>query len=431
MFIGMSMSSLVSQPRLLRAVNPPLGAYFRVGRDHKALQALIAQDRANFSGVVIDPWDAQRHAELRRACQGKLEAVLDPRALELSGQGSTTNAKITALPWAGDTLPHTPALLAANHGQQMAELIADDVAAHGYSAVLSPTHLIGSADDPWLNVDVDLARRLRGALDQRGQTGVLIYFPLTLRSAVFGSVPARSRIIATLDTAPIDALWLRVQPFSAANLGPLALRRYIDASRDFQRLGLPVVGEKTGTAGVALLAFGALGGIESGITFGERFEVNHLYKPPPPPGDAFLPSPRIYVHAIGTFMTRADYQMLIAASGMRSLFGCRDTSCCARGPSDTDRDPRRHFLLQRQREINDISQRPEPVRPGRYLDEFLRPATDRVLRAAKVDPRLRGAQQRLEAWRLTLGALNEAGPPPAVALAPEGKRMHPQLRENA
>jgi hypothetical protein len=116
---------------------------------------------------------------------------------------------------------------------------------------------------------------------------------------------------------------------------------------------------------------------------------------------------------------------------MRSLFGCRDTSCCARGPSDTDRDPRRHFVLQRQREINDISQRPEPVRPGRYLDEFLRPATDRALRAAKVDPRLRNAQQRLEGWRLTLGALNEAGPPATIALAPEGKRMRPQLRQNA
>lgn len=106
MFIDMS----IIKPRLLRAVNSPLGAYFRVGRDHKALQALLSQDRADFSGVVLDPWDSGRHAELRRACANKLETVLDPRALELSGQGSINTSKIIDLPWAGDTLPHTPQL---------------------------------------------------------------------------------------------------------------------------------------------------------------------------------------------------------------------------------------------------------------------------------------------------------------------------------
>lgn len=427
MFIVMS----IGGPRLLRAVGAPLGLYFRVGRDHKSLQALLAQNRANFSGVVLDPWDGDRHGELRRACAGRFETVLDTRALELSGSGSLNNAKITGLPWAGGSLPHTPALVAGAHGRQMAELIADEIIAYGYSAVLAPTRLISAPDDPWLAVDINQARWLRQALDQRGLSNTLIYFPLTLRSAVFGSSSARQSIIAALNAAPIDALWLRVQPFSAATLGPLALRRYIEASQDFQRLGLPVVGEKTGTAGVALMAFGAVGGIESGVTFGERFEINDLYKPPPPGGGGFVPSPRVYVQSLGVFMVRADYQALIGQSGMRSLFGCRDTSCCARGPADTDRDPRRHFLLQRQREINDISQRPEPVRPGRYLEEFLRPASDRALRAAKVAPGLRKSQQRLEHWRLTLGALNEQGPVSSVALAPEGKRLHPQLRQNA
>lgn len=72
------------QPRLLRAVSPPLGAYFRVGRDHLALQALLASDRHNFTGLVYDAHDAEQHDELRRVARERhLETVLDPKAFEL------------------------------------------------------------------------------------------------------------------------------------------------------------------------------------------------------------------------------------------------------------------------------------------------------------------------------------------------------------
>ena len=431
MFIAMSIDEF-PRPRLLRAVNPPLGSYFRVGRDHKPVQALLAQDRAAFSGVVIDPWDHERQAELRLACAGGLETVLDTRVLELSGQESAANPKLTALRWAGDKVPHTHDLLRGQVGERLADLIADEVATQAYSAVLAPTHLLRSTDDPWLEVDVQLTRWLRAGLDKRGLSQVPIYFPLTMHSSVFASPTERSRIIMRLATAPIDALWLRIQPFAAATLGPLALRRYIEAARDLQRLGLPIVGEKTGTAGVALLAFGAIGGVESGITLGERFEINHLFKPPKPnDGGGFAPSPRVYLAAVGAFISRDKLQSLLAKPGMRTLLGCRDTTCCARGPVDTDRDPRRHFLIQRQGEINEISRRPEPVRAGQYLENFLRPATDRALRVAKVDPSFKATQERLEGWRLTLGAMNEVGPPASFALAPQGKRLQPHLQKNA
>lgn len=194
--------------------------------------------------------------------------------------------------------------------------------------------------------------------------------------------------------------------------GPLVLRNYIEAARDLQRLGLPIVGEHTGTAGVALLAFGAVGGIESGITFGERFDANPWFKEPKPSDNPFAPPPRVYLPTLGVFASRDQATALFAKPGMRSTFGCRDASCCARGPADTDRDPRRHFLLQRQREVNDISRRPEPVRASIYLEEFLRPATDLALRAAQVDATFKPACKRLEDWRLTLGATNQDGPPP-------------------
>lgn len=209
------------------------------------------------------------------------------------------------------------------------------------------------------------------------------------------------------------------------------LRNYIEAARDFQRLQLPIVGEHTGTAGLALMAFGAIGGIESGVTHGERFVVNDLFKPPTPNSQPFAPAPRVYLPSLGVFVSRAQHSALISKPTMRSAFGCRDSTCCTRGPADTDRDPRRHFLFQRTREVNDISQRPEPMRASIYLEEFLRPATDLAVRAAKVDQAFDRPRERLEGWRIALGAIHKNGPPPTFAKAPEGKRTHPNLRKIA
>jgi len=430
MFTDMSTRDAV-KPRLLRAVNPPLGCYFRVGRDYKPLQALLAEDRAGFSGLVFDAWAYEHQGELRGAAAGRVETVLDTKCFELSTVRGAADARLADLPWAGENLPHTPELLRGAAGKELVGRVAEEIAERQYSAVLAPTHFLKRIDEPWLDVDVKLAQRLRTALDLRQLRGVTIYFPLAIHSGLLGTPAARGRILDRLATAPIDALWLRVHPFAAASAGPLALRRYIEAARDLQRLGVPIVGEHTGTAGVALLAFGAVGGIESGVTTGERFDVNPLFKPPNPNDKPFAPAPRVYLPALGIFVSRDQAQTLMARPGLRRHLGCRDTSCCARGPADTNRDPRRHFLLQRQREVGEISLRPEPVRPSLYLEEFLRPATDLALRASKVDEKLESARGRLENWRLTLGAMNTSGPPAKVALAPEGKRTQPLLQRSA
>lgn len=356
---------------------------------------------------------------------------MDTKSFELSTVRGAADQRLANLAWAGHILPHTPDLLRGAPGDTLVARIADEVAERRYSAVLAPAHFLKRADEAWLDVDVNLAQRLRVALNLRQLHDVTLYFPLAIHSNVFASPAARTRILDRLATAPIDALWLRVHPFAAASAGPLALRRYIEAARDLQRLGIPIIGEHTGTAGVALLAFGAVGGIESGITTGERFDVNPLFRPPNPNDTPFAPAPRVYLPALGTFVSRAQAQTLLAKPGMRRQLGCRDTSCCARGPADTDRDPRRHFLLQRQREVSDISRRPEPVRPSLYLEEFLRPATDLALRAARFDEKLEPTRARLEGWRLTLGAMNTSGPPTTVAMAPEGKRTQPHLERSA
>lgn len=431
MFIDMSIPASAG-PRLLRPVGAPLGSYFRVGKAHLPLQALIAENRGAFSGLVFDGWAPETQTELRKAASGiGVETVLDTHGFELATPGGASNDRVAGLPWAGTTLPHSISTLAGDGATALVDEIADHVAGNSYTSVLAPSHLIEATDDGWLALDLELVRRLRVALDARQLRNVPIYYSLTMRTKLLNDPRFRSQAIARLAGSPIDALWLRVHPFGTTSAGPLALRRYIEASRDFHRLGIPVVAQNVGTVGLALMAFGAVGGIEGGITYGERFDASPFLKPPKDDGPRFSPAPRVYLSSVGAFVSREQARALFAHRQLKSTLACRDTGCCQRGPVDTDRDPRRHFIIQRNGEVSRLGIPPAPLRAGHYLESFVRPASDLALRAARVSPDLGSTRDRLEGWRRTLGAMQQEGPVESFAPAPEGKRAEPRLEKGA
>lgn len=227
-------------------------------------------------------------------------------------------------------------------------------------------------------------------------------------------------LIQHLRSLPIDAIWLRVHPFGTTTSGPLALCRYIHACQHFHDLGIPLVAERTGTVGLPLLAFGAVGGIESGVTLEERFTLDRYTRRSS--GSGFLPAPRVYVTELGAFLSRDQARSFFDKRGMRAAHGCQDQRCCRRGYEDMIADPRRHFVVQRTSEVNKLSRTPAELRPTIYVDEFLRPASDAVIRAAKAEPLLESARKRLDSWRGTLGAMLVAEPPNSFAPAPVGRR---------
>lgn len=414
-------------PRLLRPVAPPLGSYYRPGRnDHGVLLQLLSEGHTAMSGVVFDPCLAARQEELRTEVQRqRLETILDSRSVELATPGGILRKGIEDLPWAGTSLPHTPASLAGAGGDALVDPLADYVVEKNYSAVLAPTHFRPTGGDRWGPVDGYLTRRLRRRLDSAGKADVPIYYPLAVSGAVLRDDARRAALIADLSRLPIDAVWLRVHPFGTTASGPLALRRYIEACREMHALDLPLVAERTGTVGLALLAFGAVGGIESGITLGERYNVTPLLRPPSR-GTPFSPSPRVYLPDLGTFLSKAQAESFLQHRQMRAAFACRDTKCCPRGAVSMTSDPRRHFILRRDGEISTYSRPPGPVRSGLYLEDFLRPATDLVLRAVKVEASLETTRRRLESWRHTLGAMQRVGAPTSFAPVPQGRRLEPQ-----
>lgn len=116
-------------------------------------------------------------------------------------------------------------------------------------------------------------------------------------------------------------------------------------------------------------------------------------------------APRIYLHDLELYLTRVQFRDYTARRRGKSLLACRDLDCCPRGSEDMLTRPIRHFLLQRQREIRQISAVPDSERAKNYVDEVLRPAVDRAAEAAHLDTLFVRHHERLDARRRVVEAL--------------------------
>lgn len=300
----MNMSSTQLVPRLVRPVNEPLGLFLKASRsDHRILCQLLSEERAAMSGVVFDPEYVDFQEELRsEARQRNLEVVLDPRFMELATPVGLTDRR-AALPW-GSPRPHTLSDLVGSGGGGVVEAVAEFVVANRFTAVLAPTHFLADGpQDPWFGLDLSLTRKLRDYLDAGGASDVAIYYPLAIPTRVFFDGAHLSAFRGALQGMRIDAIWLRIHPFGSDS-GHLTLQRYIVSCRDLHGLSLPLVAERTGNVGLALLAFGAVGGIESGVSSGEKFDFSRLTRKYARQ-QAFAPHGRVYIPTLGVFLPRA------------------------------------------------------------------------------------------------------------------------------
>ena len=413
----------------IHAVPPQLGTYLRPNQvDHKALLAFLAGGPpAGLDGVVFDPTLDSIQRELRDEVRERgMESVLDPRAMELALIGGFVGAR-RALPWAGKQA-HDCASLTGTAGRDCVKRIVEWAAPRRFSSILAPTHYLAEGfADPWFGIDRDLAVALRETLDEAGMDKVPIYYPLAIKGDVFFDKRQRDQLHAALGAMPVDAIWLRIQPFGTRSSGN-AVRKYIRACADLHSTALPLVAEKSGTTGLALLAFGAVGAIESGVTIGEHFDANGLLSLREG-GKPFTPQARVYIPELQIFLSKKQAGTFFENRTIRSYYACKQDDCCPRGSDDTLDNPKRHFLRRRTGEIKRLSALPESLRASRYMEEVLRPATDRMAKAVKAEPQLESTRQRLDTLRGVLGAILENEQPTTFSAVPEGKRI--QIRRGA
>ena len=296
-------------------------------------------------------------------------------------------------------------------GRRLIGNIAQFALDHGFTQVLAPTHLLREESEQWLETDLGSTSTLREELDRRGGAAIPIVYPLAISYATLRNQSQREFLVEELKSMPIDSLWLQVDGFGSSSTGA-AVRTFLEAVTDFHALGKPIVADRTGgIVGLSLLAFGGVGGLSHGVTMGESFDSANWRRPR---GEKHFGSAhRVYLPQIDMQLTRKEATALfLMGPKARIQFACRDTDCCPRGLADMLETPARHFLYQRVNEIAGLSQIPDALKPAIFVEQHLRPATDRLVSAAALpfqDPdfavRFSRQRKRVDMMRVLLGKL--------------------------
>lgn len=401
-----------------------IGLFLRVGHnEHRQLEAIAERNRFVPSRIVIEASRFDAQTELIETVRDKgAEIVLDTTVGELSSIGRY-DGSCKVLPWAKKGRPIEPEDLGSRGRRALAEKIGAFVEAKRIDTVLAPTHFVTGARDPWIEIDLECCRVLRSALDSRGLSDVTIDYPLIIPYSVLCDSAHRSALIDLLRDHPIENLWFRISHFGA-DARPVSVSRVISGLATFHDLGRPIVVDHVGgLAGLALVAFGAASAIAHGVGEKERFDARAWSVPRGRHKGGR--SNRIYLPGIDRHFKWNEAQLLFNARGGRRLLACSDPDCCPQGMNDMRKDPKGHFLTQREKQVQDLVRFHEQRRIDRYLDQHLR-ETDRTARQAallKVDSEgisaaLQRQTRRLDQMRGVLEGLHST-------LGDEGSRAEP------
>ncbi len=388
----------------LHEVPEPQALFLRPGpQDHIVLSQQISQG-APLTGVVFDPSFEKEHAELRTEVDDRGGwTVLDPKFLELS-LSANNSARRLGLPWS-DLATRTLQNFDEEVAQAVTAMIAKRAQSGGYSAVLAPTHFLKNGpSDRWFQKDLEMTELLRSNLNKIGLHEVPIFYPVCTPAKKFFNEFERARFKERLSQSSIKSLWLRVAGFGSRS-GRGSLVNYIRACRDLQSLGLPIIPEKTGSIGLAILAFQSVSGLECGVSSGESFDVLSMQRGGGN-NQKRAAHARVYFPDLGCSLPKKQAEDLLNA---KAALGCKNARCCKQGIPDMLQANRRgHFLTQRFHEFNILSA-PSAIRHSRYIDVILRKTVATLGVVSRIDnlstglsKRLRTEHRRTDGWLKTL-----------------------------
>ena len=404
------MSNVVHLPRPQkdRSQAPPIALYFRVGRDqHKDMLDLLAQGEKGFFGLVIEARYAHRHRELRTEALHKgLDVVLDPNTHAMATIGGHTTGT-AELPW-GLSRPNRADDFSGVDGQTRAKQIVEFARANRFTQLLGPTHLLSSANDIWLRRDIEMMRWVHDEL-RRADLRIPLIYPLALPFQILRDPVQRQAIISAISDAPSDAIWLRVENFGQDATGE-KVAAYIAACEDFRVLDRPLVADHvSGLPGLALLAFGSVGGLAHGVTFFESFKPSAWRRPKPDTEQGGGTSTRIYFAGLDMLMKAKDARAFLDSSTrVKSHFGCRNTHCCPRGPKDQLENPTRHYVHTRSEQVLQMASTPADLRIGRYLDDHVRLVSDGIAAVSGFGPINAKLKKAVEKKQKTISRFRQA-----------------------
>jgi len=413
------------RPKAARPQSDALGFFIRVGRnDHKELLDLIAGGEDGIFGFVVDAQNAKRHrALLADARRRDFDVILEPKTQPMALPGGHSDA-LAELPW-GLPRHHTLADFDGDEGRRRVEQIVDFALEHRFTQLIGPTHVLAGPNDPWLRRDIQAMKWAADAIKARKAELGLIY-SMAVSIDVLRREGERRALIAAIEDAPKDAIWLRIENFGDDASGDKTAA-FIDAAREFHHLGVPVVADHVGgLPGLAALAFGAVGGIAHGVTVNQSFSAARWRRPPTKKTGGGPGAWRVYLGGLDMLVSPAEAGAFLATSArVKGKHACKDTRCCARGQKDMLAKSARHALYQQAREIDWLSETPQGVRAARYVEERVRRVSDEVAAAAalnglsdKMKKALAKKQASVGGFRKAMGHLVSEDRAASVAIPP-------------
>ncbi len=387
----------------------PIAQFVRIGRDHHKMDGLLTAERFPVDRAVFKAGLVSQQVDFLAELQKRAETILDPGIAELASIGRSEGLPSRA-PWAAEGRPIEPSDLV---NRETLAQIARFAIKHHFDAVLSPTRYHERISKEDLSVDLMACKLLREALDREGGAAVAIDYRLSVAHRALKDNDQLALVLRHLPHAPTENLWLHISPFgSDASAG--IVRRLIETIARFEQLNMPIVVDGVaGLPALALLAFGAAGGIAHGVADQERFEGNAYHKAPRKSSGGSAPA-RALVPGLDRQLTRQQYDAIANAPGGRALIACSDRQCCRNGTADTWDNPKAHYLRQRRLPIEAMGEIPNLRRVSHFIDIDLRNAEKKAgafsrlkVSDAKVDTFIREQQKRVYNFAPTLTAVQE------------------------
>lgn len=377
------MKLMAATVHVLRPQSPPLAGFLRLGHTgHRKLADLHAAGRFPYRRIVVDAAHLVEQRDLLRTLkQAGCEIVLDPNAAEMATVGRFNSSSLQKLAWSNPDRPWEAGDFGSHRNHDAAQAIAQFAVEADIAAILAPTHLVDAATTGWRAVDLRLCEALRHELDRAGGREIAIDYQLITTSSVLKDALLRDKIAAEIASLPIENVWLRVSGFGATATGA-GTRTFVESVRSLHAIGRPLIVDMAGGfAGLATMAMGAVAGISHGVGQKESFKASDWNKPPSGGGGA---GARTYIPDLDRYFKEDQLQAIYAARGGRSRFSCNDGSCCPGGAEDMFESAHAHFLTQRHRQIEDLSNTPELRRTEHFLLRQLDPAIRSARFAAKL-----------------------------------------------
>jgi hypothetical protein len=368
---------------VLHLPTPGPAGFLRVGHTgHRKLEQLQAAGRLQFPRLVFDAAHVLEQKDFLKRLQAiGCETILDPNFAEMAMAGRFDKA-VSKLSWANADRPWRADDFGREKIHETAKKIAEAAVSHGVTAVLAPTNLIELDSTSWRTIDLRMCEALRRELDQCGARRVQIDYQLITTMSVLKDANARQSLMQDVSSLPIDNVWIKASGFGATATGA-ATRHFIEVVRDLHELGRPLVADGVGgLAGLAAVAFGAVGGMCHGVGQRESFDAGQWKRPSHGGGGGS--SPRVYIAELDRYFKEEHLKEIFSARRGRALLACNDPACCPHGAEDMFENSHVHFITQRFRQLTELSNVPELRRVPHFMLKYVEAATRTSRLAARL-----------------------------------------------